>query len=92
LVGLNKIHGKISLVTGAEIEDFLRGLKSKPRSETERRKLCREVTEQLPAGDWDDVQFSEARGICQEGWGEMDSWPLAKVQHARLDFRLMNWR
>lgn len=81
-----KFTGKISLVTGAEIEDFLRGLKSKPRSENEVPKaLSGKSRNNYRRAIGTMFNFAEARGYLPRGLGEMDSVALAKVQHGEIE-------
>ena len=81
-----KFKGKISLVTGAEIEDFLRGLKSKPKSENEVPKtLSGKSRNNYRRAIGTLFNFAEARGYLPKGLGEMDSVGLAKEDEGEIE-------
>lgn len=81
-----KFKGKISLVTSAEIEDFLRGLKSKPRSENEAPKvLSGKSRNNYRRAIGTLFNFAEARGYLPKGLGEMDSVGMAKEDKGEIE-------
>jgi integrase len=81
-----KFKERISLVTAAEIEDFLRGLKNTPKSEAETSKhLSGKSRNNYRRAIGTLFNFAEARGYLPRGLGEMESVTLAKVQHTEIE-------
>jgi integrase len=77
---------RISLVTGAEVDDFLRGLKSEA-------KTAGEIPQMLSGKSRNNYRraigtlfnFAEARGYLAKGLGEMDSVSLAKEKDGEIE-------
>jgi integrase len=81
-----KFKGRISAVTAAEIEDFLRNLKAVPKAKGETPKmLSGKSRNNYRRAIVTLFNFAEARGYLPKGLGEMDSVGLAKVQHGEIE-------
>ncbi len=81
-----KFTGKIALVTAAEIEGFLRGLKTEPKANGETSKpLSGKSRNNYRRAIGTLFNFAEARGFLARGLGEMESVALAKEQHGEIE-------